>query len=129
MLLHNARKNQRFLLKSTKVIIAKHSAISLFWDLYSKVTPFYDRHTCIQNWIISHRKILLFFSIISLPMCVWIFISISWWHYLHFLLDFDRSESFENPVLQQHYMNLEALALDLMEPEKAEDLTGKNNLV
>nr|XP_003221047.1 PREDICTED: X-ray repair cross-complementing protein 6 isoform X1 [Anolis carolinensis]XP_008108956.1 PREDICTED: X-ray repair cross-complementing protein 6 isoform X1 [Anolis carolinensis]XP_008108957.1 PREDICTED: X-ray repair cross-complementing protein 6 isoform X1 [Anolis carolinensis]XP_008108958.1 PREDICTED: X-ray repair cross-complementing protein 6 isoform X1 [Anolis carolinensis] len=34
-----------------------------------------------------------------------------------------RSESFENPVLQQHYMNLEALALDLMEPEKAEDLT------
>ncbi|ETE68599.1 X-ray repair cross-complementing protein 5, partial [Ophiophagus hannah] len=40
-----------------------------------------------------------------------------------------RSESFENPVLQQHYMNLEALALDLMEPEKAEDLTGKNNLV
>uniref|UniRef100_A0A6J0TBK7 X-ray repair cross-complementing protein 6 isoform X1 n=1 Tax=Pogona vitticeps TaxID=103695 RepID=A0A6J0TBK7_9SAUR len=34
-----------------------------------------------------------------------------------------RSESFENPVLQQHYMNLEALALDLMEPEKVEDLT------
>ncbi|XP_062989675.1 X-ray repair cross-complementing protein 6 [Elgaria multicarinata webbii] len=34
-----------------------------------------------------------------------------------------RSESFENPVLQQHYMNLEALALDLLEPEKAEDLT------
>lgn len=34
-----------------------------------------------------------------------------------------RSDSFENPVLQQHYMNLEALALDLMEPEKAEDLT------
>ncbi|XP_042323684.1 X-ray repair cross-complementing protein 6 isoform X2 [Sceloporus undulatus] len=34
-----------------------------------------------------------------------------------------RSESFENPVLQQHYMNLEALALDLMEPEKPEDLT------
>ncbi|KAJ6658970.1 hypothetical protein lerEdw1_019607 [Lerista edwardsae] len=34
-----------------------------------------------------------------------------------------RSDSFENPVLQQHYMNLEALALDMMEPEKAEDLT------
>ncbi|XP_061495270.1 X-ray repair cross-complementing protein 6 [Rhineura floridana] len=34
-----------------------------------------------------------------------------------------RSDSFENPVLQQHYMNLEALALDLLEPEKAEDLT------
>lgn len=43
--------------------------------------------------------------------------------------DFNRSESFENPVLQQHYMNLEALALDLLEPEKAEDLTGKTNLV
>lgn len=26
-------------------------------------------------------------------------------------------------------MNLEALALDMVEPEKAEDLTGKNNLV
>ncbi|XP_060045036.1 X-ray repair cross-complementing protein 6 [Erinaceus europaeus] len=34
-----------------------------------------------------------------------------------------RSDSFENPVLQQHYRNLEALALDLMEPEQAEDLT------
>ncbi|XP_004700745.1 X-ray repair cross-complementing protein 6 [Echinops telfairi] len=34
-----------------------------------------------------------------------------------------RSDSFENPVLQQHFRNLEALALDLMEPELAEDLT------
>ncbi|XP_006866983.1 PREDICTED: X-ray repair cross-complementing protein 6 [Chrysochloris asiatica] len=34
-----------------------------------------------------------------------------------------RSDSFENPVLQQHFRNLEALALDLMEPEQAEDLT------
>ncbi|XP_049627535.1 X-ray repair cross-complementing protein 6 [Suncus etruscus] len=34
-----------------------------------------------------------------------------------------RNDSFENPVLQQHFRNLEALALDLMEPEQAEDLT------
>ncbi|XP_075689711.1 X-ray repair cross-complementing protein 6 isoform X2 [Rhinoderma darwinii] len=34
-----------------------------------------------------------------------------------------RSDSFENPVLQQHFRNLEALALDLMEPEPIEDLT------
>ncbi|XP_056379816.1 X-ray repair cross-complementing protein 6 [Hyla sarda] len=34
-----------------------------------------------------------------------------------------RSESFENPALQQHFRNLEALALDLMEPEPIEDLT------
>ncbi|XP_006027710.1 X-ray repair cross-complementing protein 6 isoform X1 [Alligator sinensis] len=34
-----------------------------------------------------------------------------------------RSDSFENPVLQQHFRNLEALALGLMEPERAEDLT------
>ncbi|CAK6443970.1 unnamed protein product [Pipistrellus nathusii] len=34
-----------------------------------------------------------------------------------------RSDSFENPVLQQHFRNLEALALDLTEPERAEDLT------
>ncbi|XP_071588250.1 X-ray repair cross-complementing protein 6 [Heliangelus exortis] len=34
-----------------------------------------------------------------------------------------RPDSFENPVLQQHFRNLEALALDMMEPEKAEDLT------
>lgn len=34
-----------------------------------------------------------------------------------------RSNSFENPVLQQHFRNLEALALDLMEPEQALDLT------
>ncbi|XP_004484200.2 X-ray repair cross-complementing protein 6 isoform X1 [Dasypus novemcinctus] len=33
------------------------------------------------------------------------------------------SDSFENPVLQQHFRNLEALALDLMEPEQAVDLT------
>uniref|UniRef100_A0A2R8MEH4 ATP-dependent DNA helicase 2 subunit 1 n=1 Tax=Callithrix jacchus TaxID=9483 RepID=A0A2R8MEH4_CALJA len=34
-----------------------------------------------------------------------------------------RSDSFENPVLQQHFRNLEVLALDLMEPEQAVDLT------
>ncbi|XP_069855743.1 X-ray repair cross-complementing protein 6 [Dipodomys merriami] len=34
-----------------------------------------------------------------------------------------RSDSFENPVLQQHFRNLEALALDMMEPEAAVDLT------
>ncbi|KAL0588780.1 X-ray repair cross-complementing protein 6 [Plecturocebus cupreus] len=34
-----------------------------------------------------------------------------------------RSHSFENPVLQQPFRNLEALALDLMEPEQAVDLT------
>lgn len=33
-----------------------------------------------------------------------------------------RSEAFENPVIQQHYRNLEALALDMMAPEKMEDL-------
>ncbi|XP_069508870.1 X-ray repair cross-complementing protein 6 isoform X2 [Ambystoma mexicanum] len=34
-----------------------------------------------------------------------------------------RSEGFENPALQQHFRNLEALALDLQEPEPFEDLT------
>lgn len=34
-----------------------------------------------------------------------------------------KSDSFENPELQQHFRNLEALALDLMEPEAAVDLT------
>ncbi|XP_058718433.1 X-ray repair cross-complementing protein 5-like isoform X1 [Poecile atricapillus] len=34
-----------------------------------------------------------------------------------------RPDSFENPVLQQHFRNLEALALDMMEPEQIEDLT------
>ncbi|XP_030711660.1 X-ray repair cross-complementing protein 6 isoform X1 [Globicephala melas] len=34
-----------------------------------------------------------------------------------------RSDGFENPVLQQHFRNMEALALDLMEPEQAVDLT------
>ncbi|KAL4647838.1 X-ray repair cross-complementing protein 6 [Arapaima gigas] len=34
-----------------------------------------------------------------------------------------RSDAFENPVLQQHYRNLEALALDMVEPELIEDLT------
>ncbi|KAK2820865.1 hypothetical protein Q5P01_023824 [Channa striata] len=33
-----------------------------------------------------------------------------------------RSDAFENPVIQQHYRNLEALALDMMAPEEAEDL-------
>ncbi|CAJ0933092.1 unnamed protein product [Ranitomeya imitator] len=41
-----------------------------------------------------------------------------------------RSDSFENPVLQQHFRNLEALALDLMEPEPIEDLTlPKTNMI
>lgn len=34
-----------------------------------------------------------------------------------------RSDSFENPVLQQHFRNLEALALDMMESEQVVDLT------
>ncbi|XP_041034016.1 X-ray repair cross-complementing protein 6 [Carcharodon carcharias] len=34
-----------------------------------------------------------------------------------------RPESFENPVIQRHFRNLEALALDLKEPEGMEDLT------
>ncbi|OPJ68989.1 X-ray repair cross-complementing protein 6 isoform A [Patagioenas fasciata monilis] len=38
-----------------------------------------------------------------------------------------RTDSFENPVLQQHFRNLEALALDMMEPEQAEDLTMPKN--
>uniref|UniRef100_UPI003AAC8281 X-ray repair cross-complementing protein 6 isoform X1 n=2 Tax=Centroberyx gerrardi TaxID=166262 RepID=UPI003AAC8281 len=33
-----------------------------------------------------------------------------------------RSDAFENPVIQQHYRNLEALALDMMAPESIEDL-------
>ncbi|XP_043958659.1 X-ray repair cross-complementing protein 6 [Gambusia affinis] len=33
-----------------------------------------------------------------------------------------RSDAFENPVLQQHFRNLEALALDMMAPEDIEDL-------
>ncbi|NWZ21230.1 XRCC6 protein, partial [Asarcornis scutulata] len=37
-----------------------------------------------------------------------------------------RTDSFENPVLQQHFRNLEALALDMVEPEQAEDLTSEN---
>ncbi|OWK03815.1 XRCC6, partial [Cervus elaphus hippelaphus] len=36
-----------------------------------------------------------------------------------------RCDGFENPVLQQHFRNMEALALDLMEPEQAVDLTCK----
>ncbi|XP_063796528.1 X-ray repair cross-complementing protein 6 [Pseudophryne corroboree] len=34
-----------------------------------------------------------------------------------------RSDAFENPALQQHFRNLEALALNLTEPEPIEDLT------
>lgn len=36
-----------------------------------------------------------------------------------------RSEGFENPVIQQHFRNLEALALDMMAPEEIEDLISK----
>ncbi|XP_078060610.1 X-ray repair cross-complementing protein 5-like [Mustelus asterias] len=38
-----------------------------------------------------------------------------------------RPESFENPVIQRHFRNLEALALDLKEPEEVEDLTLPKN--
>lgn len=33
-----------------------------------------------------------------------------------------RCDAFENPVIQQHYRNLEALALDMTAPEESEDL-------
>lgn len=36
-----------------------------------------------------------------------------------------RSESFENPVLQQHYANVEAMALDRDSPEEVTDFTCK----
>ncbi|XP_069766134.1 X-ray repair cross-complementing protein 6 isoform X2 [Narcine bancroftii] len=38
-----------------------------------------------------------------------------------------RPESFENPVIQKHFRNLEALALNRMEPEEMEDLTLPKN--
>ncbi|KAF4791608.1 X-ray repair cross-complementing protein 5 [Turdus rufiventris] len=44
-------------------------------------------------------------------------------HALTFWGILDRADSFENPVLQQHFRNLEALALGMLEPEQAEDLT------
>uniref|UniRef100_A0A8C9FZQ6 X-ray repair cross complementing 6 n=1 Tax=Pavo cristatus TaxID=9049 RepID=A0A8C9FZQ6_PAVCR len=47
----------------------------------------------------------------------------SWQHALKIWGILDRTDSFENPVLQQHFRNLEALALDMLEPEQAEDLT------
>ncbi|KAL7869157.1 hypothetical protein AOLI_G00131450 [Acnodon oligacanthus] len=34
-----------------------------------------------------------------------------------------RSDAFENPVLQQHFRNLEALALDMLAPDAIEDFT------
>jgi hypothetical protein len=34
-------------------------------------------------------------------------------------------ERFENPVLQRHYANVEALALELDEPEETNDTAGK----
>ncbi|XP_007907750.2 X-ray repair cross-complementing protein 6 [Callorhinchus milii] len=41
-----------------------------------------------------------------------------------------RAESFENPAIQQHFRNLEALALDLPEPETTEDVTlPKNDMI
>lgn len=33
-----------------------------------------------------------------------------------------KSDAFENPVIQTHYRNLEALALDMVDPEEVEDL-------
>lgn len=36
-----------------------------------------------------------------------------------------RCDAFENPVIQQHFRNLEALALDMMAPEDTEDLIRK----
>ena len=40
------------------------------------------------------------------------------------LFSFD-SDQFENPVLQTHYANVEAMALDKDAPEEVEDLTCK----
>lgn len=38
-----------------------------------------------------------------------------------------RCDAFENPVIQQHFRNLEALALDMMAPEDTEDLIRKTH--
>ena len=35
------------------------------------------------------------------------------------------SENFENPALQQYYVNVEAMALDYDEPDKVSDYTSK----
>lgn len=35
-----------------------------------------------------------------------------------------NSEAFENPVLQNHYANVEAMALDREAPEEITDYTG-----
>ena len=38
--------------------------------------------------------------------------------------NFDASD-FENPALQTHYVNVEAMALDRDEPDEVHDCTGK----
>lgn len=44
---------------------------------------------------------------------------------LVFFIKTSRSEAFENPAIQKHYRNLEALALDMMAPEDTDDLISK----
>lgn len=46
---------------------------------------------------------------------------------LFFLTNVYRSDAFENPVIQMHFRNLEALALDMMAPEDIEDLISNSN--
>lgn len=62
---------------------------------------------------------------------MWWLHSISYWFGFSFktasfFLMWCRNDAFENPVLQQHFRNLEALALDMNEPEEIEDLISKN---
>jgi len=40
-----------------------------------------------------------------------------------------RSESFENPALQQHYANVEAMALERDEPDEINDFTSEYNTI
>ena len=71
------------------------------------------------SWIWAELGLFNFIIFLMLMFLFWKFI------YVNHYYCFNRSDSFENPVLQQHFRNLEALALDLTEPEQAVDVTCK----
>lgn len=50
---------------------------------------------------------------------------VSFYNVFSFFVMHCRSDAFENPVIQQHYRNLEALALNMMAPEDIEDHISK----
>ena len=98
--------------------------------------PFYFTLSFIKvynyDWLLSRSALFLWLGYITFNK-IWCFLTTANTEQIDKATDIVKklqfafsSENFENPALQQYYVNVEAMALDYDEPDKVSDYTSKS---